>query len=96
MKEYTALAVLSAVITGFIDHVSGIRLLRRKRFYLFLLVILSFKLLVNGYLTRQGVFLYNPDMVSGIRVGSIPFEDFLFGFSMVLTTILSWEFFKKK
>jgi hypothetical protein len=31
-----------------------------------------------------------------MRLGSIPFEDFLFGFSMVTVTIMLWEHGKRK
>jgi hypothetical protein len=35
--------------------------------------------------------MYNPDFFIGARVGSIPVEDFLFGFSMVLLVVMVWE-----
>lgn len=96
MKEYTLMALLSVAATVFLDHRSGIRLLRQGRFYLFLGVILFFKFLVNGYLTSQGIVIYDPKFYLGVRWGSIPAEDFLFGFSMVTMTIIFWEYFLKK
>jgi len=96
MKEYTLLGVISVVITIILDRVSGINVLKRKRFYLFLLVIIVFKLLVNGFLTGKDVVLYNPEFFLSFRIGSIPLEDFLFGFSMVTMTIIFWEYFKKR
>lgn len=95
MKEYTLLAALSVLVTIVIDHQSGVRILRQKLYYVFFAVIIGFKLLVNGYLTRH-IVMYNPQFFMGIRIGTIPLEDFLFGFSMVTLSIVCWEYFKKK
>jgi len=95
MKEYTLLACLSVIITILLDWISGINVLRRKIFYLFFAVILCIKFVVNGYLTSW-IVLYNPQQFLGYRIGTIPLEDFLFGFSMVTMSIIFWEYFKKK
>ena len=94
MKEYTVLAALSVLVTILLDRISGIMVLRRSEFYIFLLIILIFKMIVNGYLTGSNIVMYNPDFFLGLRIGSIPAEDFLFGFSMVTQTIIFWEYFK--
>ncbi|MBM3255482.1 MAG: lycopene cyclase domain-containing protein [Candidatus Omnitrophica bacterium] len=96
MKEYTLIAAASVFLTLFLYKKSKLSLFKRKEYYLFLLVILFFKLLVNGYLTGEGIVRYNPRFFLGVRIGSIPFEDFLFGFSMVTQTIIFWEYFKKE
>lgn len=96
MKEYTLLAVCAVFVTFITDKLTGVNILRRKEFYLFIAVILMFKLLVNGYLTGEGIVRYNPEFLLGIRLGSIPFEDFLFGFSMVTLGIIFWELFKRR
>lgn len=96
MKEYTALAALSVFLALFLDRKMKTALLGRMDFAVFLAVILFFKLLVNGFLTGRQVVLYNPRFFLGIRLGSIPAEDFLFGFSMVATSLVLWEYFKKK
>jgi len=95
MKEYTILSVIAFLLTIFMDRKSAIRLLQRKEFYFFLLVILFFKLLVNGYLTSRLIVIYNPRFFLNMRLGSIPVEDFLFGFSMVTMTLIFWEYFKR-
>lgn len=95
MKEYTILAIISIFITIAIDNYTNARILRRKEYYIFLVVIFLFKLLVNGYLTRH-IVMYDSAFFLGIRLGTIPVEDFLFGFSMVTMTIAFWEYFKKR
>jgi lycopene cyclase domain-containing protein len=96
MKEYTALAIFSLLITVLLDKITKQRILKKGEFYAFLLVILFFKILVNGYLTGKNIVIYNPNYFLGIRLGSIPIEDFLFGFSMVAMTVIFWEYFKER
>jgi len=95
MKEYTLLACFSVIITILLDRISGMNVLRRKIYYIFFAVIICFKLLVNGYLTKY-IVMYNPSQFLGFRIGTIPVEDFLFGFSMVTMSIIFWEYFKEK
>lgn len=94
MKEYTILAISSVLFTFFLDRRTRVGVLRRKDFYPFILIILFFKFLVNGYLTASNIVIYNPKFFLGLRIGSIPLEDFLFGFSMVTLSIVFWEYFK--
>lgn len=96
MKEYTLLAFLSVLVTVVIDARLGVKVLLRKEFYFFLLFILFFKFLVNGYLTAAAIVIYNPRFYLGLRLGSIPIEDFFFGFSMVTLCIVFWEYFKAR
>lgn len=96
VKEYTLLAFICVVVTLWLDGFSRLYILKRKEFYFFLAVIIFFKFLVNGYLTGAGVVIYNPRFYLGVRIGSIPLEDFFFGFGMVSMTIIFWEYFKKR
>ena len=96
MKEYTLLAVASVVLMVFLDRKSGINLLRRGEYYIFLFIILIFKFLVNGYLTSKDIVIYNPRFFLGLRLVSIPIEDFLFGFSMITLCLIVWEYFKDR
>ena len=96
MKEYTILAFLSVVITVFLDRKLAINLLKRKEYYLFLAIITMFKFAVNGFLTSTPIVIYSPDYYLGFRIGTIPLEDFFFGFSMVTLAVIFWEYFKKK
>ena len=94
MKEYTILVAISVLTAVGLDIVSGIRLLRRKDYYFFLVIIFGFKFLVNGYLTDK-IVRYNPKFFLGLRLGTIPLEDFLFGFSMITIALVIWEYFNR-
>jgi len=94
--EYTFLAVVSVAVAVIVDRRLKTALLRKPLFYLFLAVIAGFKLLVNGFLTSKMIVQYNPAHYMGVRIGSIPVEDFLFGFSMVTIAVSVWEYFRRK
>ncbi len=95
MKEYTIMAMLSVVVVVMLDSRFKTRILKRPLFYVFFAVIIFFKFLVNGFLTGQNIVIYNPNTFLGVRLTSIPLEDFLFGFSMVTLSIIFWERFKR-
>ena len=92
--EYTYMSVLCAVVMVLIDVRSGTRLLQRPIFRVFLLVMLVFMTIVNGYLTARPIVEYGEKFQLGFRIGTIPIEDYLFGFSMILLTVIAWEKFK--
>lgn len=94
MKEYTILVVLFSILYILLDRKLKTNFLKRKIFWLFLTIIAGFKLLTNGYLTAH-IVRYNPTFNVNIRIGTIPIEDFLFGFSMIMFTLIIWEKMKE-
>ncbi|MBN2482859.1 MAG: lycopene cyclase domain-containing protein [Candidatus Omnitrophica bacterium] len=96
MKEYTVFAAISVVVTILIDRITGVSLLKNKKFWVYFMLFVILMIIVNGFITGAGIVRYNPKMILGIKYGTIPLEDFLFNFSLVTLTIVSWEFFKKK
>lgn len=96
MKEYTIIAIFSVFAALILDKILKTSIFKKAIFYFFLIIIIFFKFLVNGYLTGKLIVIYNPQYYLGVRIGSIPIEDFLFGFSMVVITITFWEYFKGK
>ena len=90
MKFYTLFSILAVLGAIYYDNKSGVRLLNRPIFYLFWIIIVGFKYIINGMLTRY-IVMYNPATFIGYRIGSIPIEDFLFGFSMVVVCLVIWE-----
>ncbi|MDO5509206.1 MAG: lycopene cyclase domain-containing protein [Weeksellaceae bacterium] len=65
----------------------------------FLLILIPF-ILVNGWLTGsytpEPVVWYNDDQNLGIRVGTIPIEDFFYCFTMLYSSALLFEHLLKK
>lgn len=69
-----------------------------NRFYLSFLVILIPFMIINGILTGsfiQGeVVWYNENEITGIRILTIPIEDFAYGFSLILINLLLMNYFR--
>lgn len=89
--EYTLWSGLSVALMAGYDLLRGERLLRRPLFWIFLSVMYAFMLPMNGWLTWRPIVIYGNGMYLGIRLGTIPVEDFLFGFSLMLLTLTVWE-----
>ena len=95
MPEFTVLAVLS-VVGVVAAELAWFRtgLFRRAQFWVAYAIILFFECLVDGWLTKLSapIVVYDPDQFSGWRFPfDIPVEDFLFGFSLIVLTLLCWE-----
>ena len=66
----------------------------KSTFWISYAIIVFFQVLVDGWLTKLSapIVTYNPDRFSGIRAPfDIPVEDYLFGFALIVLTILLWE-----
>lgn len=84
----TVLFVFGILILISISH--G-RLFTTKRFLCFSLFVILFTTIFNGYLTYRPIVTYSPDFVSGIRIGTIPIEDYLYGFLLTSSVTLIYE-----
>jgi lycopene cyclase domain-containing protein len=96
MKEYTLLAMGSACVVTFLDRFLKTRVTSQWTFWVALGIMFFFKIPTNGYLTWRPIVLYNPDFFLGIRLGTIPVEDFFYGYGLITLTCVLWEFFKKR
>src|SRR5512138_2131298 len=92
MKEYTVAALASLFLVVLLDRILKTGLMRRGEFWVFMGVMFGFKIIFNGYLTWRPIVMYGERFFLNIRLGTIPLEDFLFGFSMISLTVILWEF----
>ena len=90
MTGYTLAAVLGVLVAVALDHLLGTKLLRRKAFWAAYAIVLFFQLVVNGLLTGLRIVRYDPGQIVGVRIVFAPFEDLLFGFALVLSTLVVW------
>lgn len=79
-------------ITWFVDH----DLLRSRHFWLFQLIAYFPFFVVNYFLTSPPVVWYNPEAIWGIRVTTIPLEDFFYSFSMLGFYLLVYRLLGRK
>jgi lycopene cyclase domain-containing protein len=97
MPEYSLLAVSSAIAVLALDRwILRTGLLRRRSFWITLGFLLLGKLVVNGYLTARPIVHYYAPYYLGIRLGTIPVEDFLYGFAMLGLVLIYWEYLGKR
>lgn len=96
MKEYTLIAASSVVLVLILDTWLKTGLFKKKLFYQFHGLILIIETLVNGYLTWRPIVLYGDQYYLGIRIFTIPIEDYFFGFSLLTMNLILFEFFKRK
>lgn len=89
--SYTITVLVLWILAVLGDWVCKIGLFEKKIFYLFLVVIGLLTGLWNGYLTARPVVTYNPQVKSNLNIGTIPIEDFIFGFILITTVTMVYE-----
>ncbi len=91
-KYYTSTVLVISSLVIFID-LRTFEISRRKSGVYFLLISSLLIVVFNGYLTGRPVVLYNPDVKLPITLGTIPVEDFFYGWSLLLASVLMYEYF---
>jgi isorenieratene synthase len=90
-KGYTGLMLLALGACAALDLLLRTRLLLRPRFWGLLASVLAFTLVFNGYLTARPVVLYAEQYQLGIRVITIPIEDFGYGLGLVWANVIVFD-----
>jgi len=95
-KAYTLVYFSAMIIVLTVTLFANTDLL--KKFYVSFLVILIPFTIINGILTgsfiADEVVWYNSSEITGIRVFTIPVEDFTYGFSLILLNLLLMNYFR--
>ena len=102
---YTQLGLIGVVVVVVLDlFLFRTRLVRRRVFWTAYAIIIFFQLVTNGVLTGLGIVRYDGDAIIGSstpvdgpppflgdgRIAYAPAEDLLFGFALVLLTLVLW------
>jgi lycopene cyclase domain-containing protein len=82
-KQYTGLTLSFIFIANLVDQFLKTNLLFDVRFYFYLLLIVIFTLIFNGYLTWRPVVTYGVEYQLDFRIITIPVEDFFYGISLL-------------
>jgi len=103
--SYTQLAVLGIVAVVVLDlFVLRTRLLRRRAFWAAYGIVVFFQLVTNGVLTGFRIVRYDGEQIIGSttpvdgpppflgdgRIAYAPVEDLMFGFALVVLTMVIW------
>jgi len=94
MKEYTLAALLATAAVVLLDRQLNTNILRRSTYWVFMVVMVLFTTIVNGYLTWRPIVVYGEAHTLGLRLSSIPVEDYLYGFALITLTVVIWEYFR--
>lgn len=94
--EYTYLVIVTSTFVIVLDITLKTYLLKQKLFWIYWGVIVVLMFIVNGYLTWRPIVIYNETKMLGLRLFTIPVEDFFFGFSLIGLNLIIWEFYNKK
>lgn len=102
---YTQLAVIGVVVVILVDlFIARTRLITRRAFWVPYAIIVFFQLITNGVLTGFSIVTYNGEVIVGEstpvdgpppligegRIAFAPVEDLLFGFALVLLSLVMW------
>ena len=108
---YTELAVAGVLLVIVLDlFVFRTRLLRRRVFWASYSIVIFFQLITNGILTGFGIVEYDgaaiigsstpkdspPEFIGDGRLVYAPIEDLLFGFCLVVLTLIIWIWLGRK
>jgi lycopene cyclase domain-containing protein len=95
-RTYTSVNFITAILTILIQFILKSHKTYLNLFYVSYLVCLIPFFIVNGVLTSLPVVGYNNDENLALRVFTIPVEDFIYLYTLLLMTITFYEFFLKK
>lgn len=94
-KEYSAIALLALAASGGLDLLLKTQILARPNTYIYLAIVFLLNLIFNGYLTSRPIVLYDAAYQMNFRIFTIPFEDILYGFGLILINTILYEKFKE-
>lgn len=82
-QEYTFLGILSVGLTILFVTLVNVQLFSSRSYWIYTFSTLVLFLIFNYILTSYPVVEYSSNAITGIRVLTIPIEDFMFNFSML-------------
>ena len=93
-QEYTILALFSVGAFFIITIFAYPQLIQSSHYWLYLLISFIPFIIFNYLLTSTIIVHYNPVAIWGIRITTIPLEDFFYNFSMLSFYLLVYLIFK--
>ena len=90
--EYTILSVIFLVATFFYALYAKINI---RMLIILCFVSLFFQLIFDNYMTSLGLWIFDYSHTVGIKLPIIPLENLIFGVSLTLATVATWEILKQ-
>ena len=95
-QDYTILAMFSCSLFFILAPTLYPKLLKMRNFWLYIVISFVPFMIFNYLLTSLIVVYYNPHAIWGIRITTIPLEDFFYNFSMLSFYLMAYLYFKEK
>ena len=95
-QYYTATVLVFTAAFLYVAAVLYPGILRARAYWQYALVSLAPFLVVNYFLTSIAIVLYNDEAIWGLKVTTIPLEDFIYNFSMLSLYLLVYLHFKRR
>jgi len=89
-QGYTRLALASCGLFFLIAALAGKKLLSSSHYWIYILISYAPFLIFNHLLTAPPIVMYNPAAIWGVRLISIPIEDFFYSYSMLSFYLLAY------
>ncbi|MGB9883445.1 MAG: lycopene cyclase domain-containing protein [Microgenomates group bacterium] len=68
------------------------KLIVNFKFITFLIIVFVLTLIFNYYLTKRQIVLYNKKIITGVKILTIPIEDFLYGLTFIYLVTIIYHF----
>lgn len=94
IPEYTLAAI--AWLAGAFALAGAAGILRRRSTWIAFAAFLAFTVVFDAVLTGIPIVVYDDAHLSGIRLGTTPVEDFLYGQALCLTAIATHELVRRR
>ena len=95
-QDYTILAMFACSLFFIISTFLYPNILKKRNYWFYIIISFIPFIIFNYLLTSLIVVYYNPKAIWGIRITTIPLEDFFYNFSMLSFYLLAYIYFKKK
>lgn len=95
-QDYTILSMLSCALFFFIANQFYPNILKSRLYWFYIILSFVAFLIFNYILTSTIIVFYNPEAIWGIRITTIPLEDFFYNFSMLSFYLMFYLYFKNK
>jgi lycopene cyclase domain-containing protein len=95
-QEYTILAMFSVALFFLIAAFLYPSVLKSRLYWMYIVISFVPFMIFNYLLTSLVVVYYNSSAIWGVRITTIPLEDFFYNFSMLSFYLLVYLYFKKR
>jgi len=89
MLEYTALSLLAFGLSLY--YALAVRKLDKKSLLLVCIISIVFQLIFDNIMTALGLWIFDFSYTIGLKIPMIPLENLVFGISLTIATVASWE-----